>query len=72
MPRVMQFELILHIDLVFAACVPQALLNICYPLSRVYVGKRVDEPVGVAMRYMLFWGTLIAWKLYFSYKYEVL
>lgn len=50
----------------------QALLNICYPLSRVYVGKRVDVSVGVAMRYIFFWSTLLAWKLYFSYKYEVL
>lgn len=49
----------------------QALLNICYPLSRVYVGKRVDVSVGVAMRYIFFWSTLLAWKLYFSYKYEV-
>ncbi|CAB1098159.1 GT48 [Ectocarpus sp. CCAP 1310/34] len=50
----------------------QALLNICYPLSRVYVGKRVDEPVGKAFKYIFFWGTLLAWKIYFSYKYEVL
>lgn len=50
----------------------QALLNICYPLSRVYVGKRVDEPVGKAFKYMFFWGTLLTWKIYFSYKYEVL
>ena len=50
----------------------QALLNICYPLSRVYVGKRIDEPVGVAFRYIFFWATLITWKIYFSYKYEVM
>ncbi|CAN0431472.1 unnamed protein product, partial [Ectocarpus sp. 12 AP-2014] len=50
----------------------QALLNICYPLSRVYVGKRIDEPVGRAFKYIFFWATLLAWKIYFSYKYEVL
>eukprot|EP00904_Undaria_pinnatifida_P012897 jgi/Undpi1/8738/HiC_scaffold_25.g11200.m1 len=48
-----------------------ALLNICYPLSRVYVGKRMDESVGAAARYIFFWGSLLAWKLYFSYMYEV-
>lgn len=47
----------------------QALLNICYPLSRVYVGKNVDEPVGAATKYIFFWVTLIAWKIYFSYKW---
>lgn len=51
--------------------VSKALLNICYPLSRVYVGKRVSEPVGAAMKYIFFWATLLAWKLYFSYQYEV-
>ncbi|CAM9094798.1 unnamed protein product [Ascophyllum nodosum] len=50
----------------------QALLNICYPISRIYVGKRVDESVGKAFKYMFFWGTLLAWKMYFSYTYEVL
>lgn len=50
----------------------QALLNICYPLSRVYVGKCVDEPVGKAVKYIFFWATLLSWKIYFSYKYEVL
>ncbi|CAN0060689.1 unnamed protein product, partial [Hapterophycus canaliculatus] len=50
----------------------QALLNICYPLSRVYVGKNVDESVGAAAKYIFFWATLLTWKIYFSYKYEVL
>ena len=49
----------------------KALLNICYPISRIYVGKRVDESVGKAFKYMFFWGTLLAWKMYFSYTYEV-
>ncbi|CAN0121210.1 unnamed protein product, partial [Phaeothamnion confervicola] len=48
-----------------------AFLNICYPLSRLYVGKRVHESFGNAVGYIFFWATLLTWKIYFSYQYEV-
>jgi callose synthase len=49
----------------------QAFLNILYPLSRLYVGKEVHESAGHAAVYILFWATLITWKLFFSYIFEV-
>jgi len=49
----------------------QALLNILYPLSRLYVGKEVHESFSHASVYTLFWWTLITWKLFFSYIFEV-
>lgn len=48
-----------------------ALLNLCYPLSRLYVGKEVHESLWNAAKYIFFWLTLFAWKMYFSYQYEV-
>jgi len=49
----------------------QSFLNILYPLSRLYVGKEVHESVGRTAKYVLFWITLIVWKLLFSYMFEV-
>uniref|UniRef100_A0A7S1UZ62 1,3-beta-glucan synthase n=2 Tax=Grammatophora oceanica TaxID=210454 RepID=A0A7S1UZ62_9STRA len=49
----------------------QSFLNILYPLSRLYVGKEVHESFGHTAVYLLFWLTLIAWKLFFSYIFEV-
>lgn len=49
----------------------QAFLNILYPLSRLYVGKEVQESFGHAIVYVFFWVTLMTWKLFFSYIFEV-
>lgn len=49
----------------------QSFLNILYPLSRLYVGKEVHESFGHAVVYIFFWWTMITWKLFFSYIFEV-
>lgn len=49
----------------------QSFLNILYPISRLYVAKEVHESFGHAMIYSVFWGTLMLWKLLFSYVFEV-
>jgi callose synthase len=49
----------------------QSFLNILYPLSRLYVGKEVQESFGHTIVYAIFWVTLMAWKLFFSYIFEV-
>eukprot|EP00957_Ditylum_brightwellii_P173849 13235518-Ditylum_brightwellii.AAC.1 len=49
----------------------QSFLQILFPLSRLYVGKEVHESFKHTAVYFLFWVTLIAWKLYFSYMFEV-
>ena len=49
----------------------QSFLNMLYPLSRLYVGKEVHESVGHSLVYIFYWATLMAWKLFFSYIFEV-
>lgn len=49
----------------------QSFLNILYPSSRLYVGKEVHESLGHTLVYILFWITLMVWKLCFSYVFEV-
>lgn len=49
----------------------QSFLNMLYPLSRLYVGKEVQESLGHSIVYIFFWITLMAWKLFFSYIFEV-
>mmetsp|Transcript_21042 Transcript_21042/g.51779 ORF Transcript_21042/g.51779 Transcript_21042/m.51779 type:complete len:2128 (-) Transcript_21042:168-6551(-) len=49
----------------------QAFLNILYPISRLYVGKEVHESFGHTVVYLFFWITLMVWKLFFSYIFEV-
>ena len=49
----------------------QSFLNILYPLSRLYVGKEVHESFGHTIVYVFFWLTLMSWKLFFSYVFEV-
>ena len=49
----------------------QSFLNVLFPLSRLYVGKEVHESFKHTMTYAFFWITMIAWKLYFSYIFEV-
>ena len=49
----------------------QTFLNILFPISRLYTAKEVHESFKHTIVYNFFWGTLIAWKLYFSYIFEV-
>jgi callose synthase len=49
----------------------QSFLNVLFPLSRLYVGKEVHESLKHTLTYTFFWITMIAWKLYFSYIFEV-
>lgn len=49
----------------------QAFLNVFYPLSRLYVGKEIQESLGHTFVYVLFWLSLMTWKLFFSYVFEV-
>ena len=49
----------------------QSFLNILFPLSRIYTGKEVHESFWHTVTYVLYWLSLMAWKLYFSYVFEV-
>ena len=49
----------------------QALLNICYPTSQLYVGKKINIPMKKSFLYILYWLTLISFKLWFGYRYIV-
>ena len=49
----------------------QSFLYILFPLSRLYVGKEVHESFEHTIIYIFYWGTLMAWKLFFSYTFEV-
>lgn len=49
----------------------QTFFHILFPISRLYVGKEVHESFRHTAVYTFFWATLITWKLYFSYVFEV-
>lgn len=49
----------------------QALLNICYPISQLFVGKKVHVPSNEVLMYILYWLSLISFKLWFGYRYIV-
>jgi len=49
----------------------QSFLNILFPISRLYVSKEVHESFKHTAVYSFFWITLMAWKLFFSYIFEV-
>ena len=51
--------------------VVQAVLNICYPFSELYVGKKVHTTIQESLGYFVYWFTLIAFKLWFGYYYIV-
>ena len=50
----------------------QALLAIMLPLSREYTAKAVHTPPRDTLRYLAFWVPLLAFKLVFSYYFEVM
>ena len=49
----------------------KALLDIVFPQSRNYTGKRVQEPERKVLVYMVFWFFVLGVKLWFSYNFEV-
>lgn len=49
----------------------QALLSIVYPNSQLYVGKDTSLPAGYLWYSVLYWLTLLTFKLWFGYYYVV-
>ena len=49
----------------------QAVLNICWPFSQLYVGKKVHVSQMDTFRYISFWIPLIVWKLFFGFRFIV-
>jgi callose synthase len=41
------------------------------PMNRLYVGDNVLDPASASLGYQVFWATLLSWKLFFSYKFEI-
>lgn len=49
----------------------QSILNICYPISQLYVAKEVHVDQASVTTYIFYWYTLIFFKLWFGYYYIV-
>jgi callose synthase len=49
----------------------QAIIQICYPMSQLYVGKVLHVSQMEVFVYIFYWLTLIAFKLWFGYRYIV-
>lgn len=49
----------------------QSIINIVYPTSQLYVGKVVHVPESEVFGYVLYWWTLIAFKLLFGYFFII-
>ncbi|EGZ28172.1 putative glycosyl transferase family 48 protein [Phytophthora sojae] len=45
--------------------------DIVSPMNRLYVGDNVLDPESMSLGYQFFWASQLAWKLYFSYKFEI-
>ncbi|KAG6610049.1 putative glycosyl transferase family 48 protein [Phytophthora cinnamomi] len=45
--------------------------DIMSPMNRLYVGDNVLDPESMSVGYQFFWTSQLAWKLYFSYKFEI-
>ncbi|KAG7401634.1 hypothetical protein PHYBOEH_000166 [Phytophthora boehmeriae] len=41
------------------------------PMNRLYVGDNVLDPESMSVGYQFFWATMLSWKLFFSYKFEI-
>ncbi|RLN92138.1 hypothetical protein BBJ28_00022866, partial [Nothophytophthora sp. Chile5] len=48
-----------------------AIRDLVSPMNRLYVGDNVLDPLSASIGYMFFWTTMLLWKLYFSYKFEI-
>lgn len=49
----------------------QAILNICYPFSQLYVGKTSSIVQNKVFTYAFFWVTLLTFKLWFGFRFIV-
>ena len=49
----------------------QAVIQICYPTAQLYVGKVMHVSQSEVFVYIIYWLTLIAFKLWFGYRYIV-
>jgi hypothetical protein len=49
----------------------QSIIQIVYPTSQLYVGKVVHVPQSEVLGYILYWWTLIAFKLFFGYYFII-
>lgn len=49
----------------------KAVLSICYPMSQNFLGKSTHVPQQEVNYYILYWLTLLAFKLWFGYQYVV-
>lgn len=49
----------------------QAVLNICYPFTQLYVGKSIHIRQSDVLKYITFWVTLLSFKLWFGYYFVV-
>uniref|UniRef100_K3W706 1,3-beta-glucan synthase n=1 Tax=Globisporangium ultimum (strain ATCC 200006 / CBS 805.95 / DAOM BR144) TaxID=431595 RepID=K3W706_GLOUD len=45
--------------------------DIINPMNRLYVGDNVLDPASASFGYQFFWATMLFWKLFFSYKFEI-
>ncbi|KAJ0397503.1 hypothetical protein ATCC90586_003768 [Pythium insidiosum] len=45
--------------------------DVLNPMNRLYVGDNMLDPASASLGYQFFWATMIAWKLFFSYKFEI-
>ncbi|CEG43044.1 glycosyl family 48 [Plasmopara halstedii] len=45
--------------------------DILSPMNRLYVGDNVLDPESMSVKYQIFWSSQLAWKMYFSYKFEI-
>lgn len=41
------------------------------PMNRLYVGDNVLDPASASLGYQFFWVTMLSWKMFFSYKFEI-
>lgn len=64
-PKLVSYFLNLNNDLV------QAILNICYPMSQVFVGKKVHVSQYQVVKYICFWIPLLVFKFWFGYRFIV-
>lgn len=51
--------------------VVEGLLRFWNPLRSLYTGQNVHEPEQHVVKYQLFWITLLAWKFYCSYLFQI-
>ncbi len=51
--------------------IARVFMRICYQNSHLFVGKELNEKQEQANKYILFWCSLLAWKLFFGYVFII-